>query len=243
MLDALAELHCMAESDTPMKPNLATAPQPLPFTTTPILDRPIRLGVLISGGGTTLLNFLDQMSKGQLNAEIPIVISSQSSCRGVERARNAGLRCDVIRPKEFSSPVDFSHEVFSSLRQHQVDIVTMAGFLSLLPIPDDFSWRVLNIHPSLIPAFCGHGFYGHRVHEAAIERGVRVSGCTVHFADNHYDHGPIILQRTVEVPDAADADQLADLVFEEEKIAYPEAIRQLASGRLSLAGNRVLLRK
>ncbi|MFN9355891.1 MAG: phosphoribosylglycinamide formyltransferase [Alphaproteobacteria bacterium] len=233
----------MAESETSMNPNSAPAAQPIPFTASPILDRPVRLGVLISGGGTTLLNFVEQISKGELNAEIPLVISSQSSCRGVERARNAGLRCDVIRPKEYSSPVDFSNEVFSRLRQHRVDLVTMAGFLSLLPIPDDFSWRVLNIHPSLIPAFCGHGFYGHRVHEAAIERGVRVSGCTVHFADNHYDHGPIILQRTVEVPDTADADQLADLVFEQEKIAYPEAIRQLTSGRLSLSGNRVLLRQ
>jgi folate-dependent phosphoribosylglycinamide formyltransferase PurN len=117
----------------------------------------------------------------------------------------------------------------------------MAGFLCLLHIPDDFLWRVINIHPSLIPAFCGHGFFGHHVHEAAIERGVKFSGCTVHFADNEYDHGPIILQRTVAVPDGCSANELASLVFEQEKIAYPEAIRQLASGAVRIVGGRTTL--
>lgn len=196
----------------------------------PIVDRPIRLGVLISGGGTTLLNFLDQIRGGQLNAEIPLVIASQKNCKGVERTRNAGLDCQVIRPRDFESVQDFSDAVFASLRAARVDLVVMAGFLSLLQIPDDFHLRVINIHPSLIPAFCGHGFYGHHVHEAAVRRGVKISGCTVHFADNEYDHGPIILQRAVDVPDSCDADQLAALVFEQEKIAYPEAIRRLAQG-------------
>jgi phosphoribosylglycinamide formyltransferase-1 len=118
----------------------------------------------------------------------------------------------------------------------------MAGFLSLLHVPTDFNWRVINIHPSLIPAFCGHGFYGHHVHEAAIQRGVKISGCTVHFADNAYDHGPIILQQAVNVPDGCTADQLAAIVFEQEKIAYPEAIRQLATGRILIHHRRTSLR-
>ncbi len=197
-----------------------------------ITDRPIRLGVLLSGGGTTLLNFLDQIQSGQLHAEVPLVIASQKNCKGVERARNAGLACVVIRPRDFSSVEQFSTAVFGELRRARIDLVTMAGFLSLLHVPDDFLWRVINIHPSLIPAFCGHGFYGHHVHEAAVRRGVKVSGCTVHFADNEYDHGPIILQNPVNVPDLCTADELALLVFEQEKIAYPEAIRQLASGHL-----------
>jgi phosphoribosylglycinamide formyltransferase-1 len=200
----------------------------------PIVDRPIRLGVLISGGGTTLLNFLDQIQAGQLNAEIPLVIASQKNCKGVERSLNAGLHCQVIRPRDFDSTQDFSDHVFAALRTAKVDLVVMAGFLSLLQIPDDFHHRVINIHPSLIPAFCGHGFYGHHVHEAAVERGVKVSGCTVHFADNEYDHGPIILQQTVDVPDDCTADQLAALVFEKEKIAYPEAIRRLAQGKVNI---------
>ena len=202
-----------------------------------IIDRPIRLGVLISGGGTTLLNFLDQIQSGQLHAEVSLVIASQKNCKGVERARAAGLECVVIRPRDYLTVNEFSDAVFSELRRTQIDLVTMAGFLSLLHVPDDFSWRVI-IHPSLIPAFCGHGFYGHHVHEAAVRRGVKVSGCTVHFADNEYDHGPIILQKTVNVPDRCTADELASLVFEQEKIAYPEAIRQLASGRLMIENRR-----
>ncbi len=198
----------------------------------PIVGRPIRLGVLISGGGTTLLNFVDQIRAGELNATIPLVIASQKTCKGVERSRAAGLECQVIRPRDFGSTEDFSQRIFDELRTAQVDLVVMAGFLSLLQIPEDFGLRVINIHPSLIPAFCGHGFYGHHVHEAAIRRGVKVSGCTVHFADNEYDHGPIILQRTVDVPDDCSAEQLAALVFEQEKIAYPEAIRRLAEGKV-----------
>lgn len=192
--------------------------------------------MLISGGGTTLLNFVDQIQNGSLNAEIPVVIASHAGCRGIERARRAGLTVHVIRPRDHASPDEFSAAVFDQLRRAQADLVTMAGFLSLLPIPDDFLWRVINIHPSLIPAFSGHGFYGHHVHEAAVARGVKVSGCTVHFADNAYDHGPIILQRTVTVPDGATADQLAELVFEQEKSAYPDAIRLLAYGKVRLCG-------
>ena len=210
-----------------------TAPV-LPFP--PVTDRPVRLGVLISGGGTTLLNFLDQIRLGLLNAEVPLVVSTQKTCKGVERSLAAGLNCQVIRPKDFSGVGEFSRAVFAVLRASSVDLVTMAGFLSLLQVPEDFRWRVINIHPSLIPAFCGQGFYGHYVHEAAIARGVKVSGCTVHFADNEYDHGPIIVQRTVSVPDNCTAAELAALIFEQEKLAYPEAIRRLAAGTVRIIG-------
>lgn len=206
-----------------------------------VQGRPARLVVLISGGGTTLLNFLDQIRGGQLPAEIPLVISSQRDCRGVERAQAAGLTVEVLRRKDFSGTPEFSDAVFAAARHVQADYVVLAGFLSLLQIPTDFHLRVLNIHPSLIPAFCGHGQYGHHVHEAAVARGVRISGCTVHFADNLYDHGPIILQRSVEVPDHCTADQLAGLVFEQEKLAYPEALRRVISGRLRVRDGRTFL--
>lgn len=204
-------------------------------------DRPVKLGVLISGGGTTLLNFLEQIRSGELQAEVPVVIASQKNCRGVERSRAAGLRCEVLRPRDFPDVASYSHAVFSVLRSAHVDLVTLAGFLSLLQIPPDFQWRVLNIHPSLIPAFCGHGYYGHHVHEAAVARGVKVSGCTVHFADNDYDHGPIVVQRTVGLPDDCSPDQVAGLVFEQEKIAYPEAIRLWAKGRITIRGQRCII--
>lgn len=219
-------ISSVADSDIPI----------VPFSA--VTDRPIRLGVLISGGGTTLLNFLDQIRSGQLAAEIPLVIASQKNCKGVDRARGAGLECLVLRPRDFTSVQEFSHAVFHELRKARIDLVTLAGFLSLLRIPDDFLWRVINIHPSLIPAFCGHGFYGHHVHEAAINRGVKISGCTVHFADNEYDHGPIIRQQAVTVPNGCTANELSALVFEQEKTAYPEAIRQLASGRLTIRNRR-----
>lgn len=204
-----------------------------------VQGRPARLAVLISGGGTTLLNFLEQMKAGQLPVEIPLVISSQRDCRGVERARAAGLEVQVLRPRDFPGNSEFSAAVFAAIRQARADLVTLAGFLSLLQIPSDFHLKVLNIHPSLIPAFCGHGQYGHHVHEAAIARGVHVSGCTVHFADNQYDHGPIVLQRTVAVPERCTADELASLVFEQEKLAYPEAIRRVLSGRLRVQHGRI----
>ncbi len=206
-----------------------------------ITDRPVRLGVLISGGGTTLLNFLDCIRRGSMNAVVPLVVSSRPDCKGVQHAIDAGLDCVSICRGDFSDIAEFSDAVFGALRSRQVDLVTLAGYLSLLHIPDDFRHRVLNIHPALIPAFCGKGMYGHHVHEAVVARGAKISGCTVHFADNEYDHGPIVLQSSVEIPDNATADDVADLVFEREKIAYPEAIRRVISGQLSVDGRRARL--
>ncbi len=199
---------------------------------------PLRLGVLISGGGTTLQNLADAIDTGALSATIATVIAS-SACTGAQRARGRGLRTSVIARGQFVSVGEFSAAVFDELVRREVDLVVLAGFLSLLQIPAEFSGRVMNIHPSLIPAFCGQGFYGHKVHEAAVARGVKVSGCTVHFADNEYDHGPIIVQRAVQVPDGTTPEDLAALVFEAEKQAYPEAIQLYAEGRLKINGRRV----
>lgn len=203
------------------------------------LDRPIRLGVLISGGGTTLLNFLQAVEAGELAAEVSVVISSQAECRGVERAREAGLQTHIVERGAFQDVADFSHAIFDRLDAARVDLVTLAGYLALIQIPERYQHRVMNIHPSLIPAFCGKGFYGHHVHESAIQRGVTVSGCTVHFADNQYDHGPIIVQRTVDVSPDMTPETLAAAVFQQECQAYPQAIRWFAEGRIAINGNRV----
>ena len=210
---------------------LRLVPQPL--------DRPVRLGVLISGSGTTLANFLTEINAGRLDAEIPIVIASRDDCGGIARASEAGLRCDVLPRRNFEDVDDFSRTVFDRLREAEVDLVTLAGFLSLLHIPDDFALRVMNIHPALIPAFCGSGYYGERVHEAVLARGVKLSGCTVHFADNQYDHGPIIVQRSVPVLDDDTPGSLAARIFQAECEAYPEAIRLYGAGRLEVDGSRV----
>jgi phosphoribosylglycinamide formyltransferase 1 len=199
---------------------------------------PIRLAVLISGGGTTLLNLHQQTQQGELAAEIPLVIASRD-CRGVERAWERSLSVQVLRRKEFDSLEEYSQSLFDLCREEGIDLIALGGFLSRILIPDDFIHRVINIHPSLIPAFCGQGMYGERVHQAVIERGCKVSGCTVHFCDNEYDHGPIILQRTVPVLDDDDPDRLAERVFAEECRAYPEAINLFAAGRLEIQGQRV----
>lgn len=205
----------------------------------PKLDRPIRLAVLISGGGTTMVNFLKEIKAGELNAEIALVIASREGIGGIDRAREAGLPCEVIARKGFDSAESFSSTLFDRCRAANVDLVTLAGFLSLIHIPADFQHRVLNIHPSLIPAFCGDGYYGHHVHEAVLARGAKVSGCTVHFADNEYDHGPIVVQRAVPVLEEDTPDSLAARVFTAECEAYPEAIRLFAAGRLQIDNGKL----
>lgn len=200
---------------------------------------PLRLAVLLSGGGTTLQNLLDHVADGRLRAEVALVVSSNAAAPGLTRAAQAGLAAEVVERKACASREEFSARVFASCRRERVDLVCLGGFLQLLPIPDNFAGRVLNIHPALIPAFCGKGFYGHHVHEAVLAYGAKVSGCTVHFADNQYDHGPIILQRAVPVLDDDTPATLAARVFEQECEAYPEAIRLFAEGRLRVEGRRV----
>jgi len=203
------------------------------------MSHPIRLAVLISGGGTTLQNFIDRIADGRLNARIVQVVSNRADASGLARAEKAGLPTAVVERRDYHSREDFSQRIFDLCRQAEAELVCLAGFLQLIYIPDDFRDRVMNIHPALIPAFCGKGFYGRYVHEAALAYGVKVSGCTVHFADNVYDEGPIILQRTVLVLDDDTPDSLAARIFEQECEAYPEAIRLFAEGRLHREGRIV----
>jgi formyltetrahydrofolate-dependent phosphoribosylglycinamide formyltransferase len=203
----------------------------------------VRLAVFLSAGGTSLQNLLSRIADGRLQAQIVLVISNHADAFGLVRAENAGIPTAVVSRKSFASREEFSRKVFELCREHKADLVCLAGFLQLIQIPDDFQGRVMNIHPALIPAFCGKGFYGHHVHEAVLAYGAKISGCTVHFCDNQYDHGPIILQRTVPVSDDDSPDTLAARVFEQECEAYPEAIRLFAEGRLQIEGRRVRILK
>ena len=203
------------------------------------MTEPIKLGVLVSGGGTTLQNFLDKIETGELPASVAVVISSSPKAYGLERAGKHGIPTHVIRRKGTATLEAFSKANFDVLRGHGVDLVCLAGYLKLLRIPEDFAGRVMNIHPALIPAFCGDRFYGHAVHQAVIDYGVKVSGCTVHFVNNEYDAGPVIVQRTCPVLPGDDADTLAKRVFREECIAYPQAVRLFQQGRLRIEGRRV----
>lgn len=203
------------------------------------LNRPIRLAVLISGGGTTFANLAQKIREQQLDAEISVIIASRAECGGVQRAKDLGIPCKVVPRKSYANVAEFSESIFSACRQDGVDLVVCGGFLSMVTIPSDFAGRIINIHPALIPAFSGKSFYGHHVHEAVLARGAKVSGCTVHFVDEEYDHGPIILQRTVPVLDSDGPDELAARVFASECEALPEAIRMFASGHLEIDGARV----
>jgi phosphoribosylglycinamide formyltransferase-1 len=204
-------------------------------------DPPIRLAVCVSGGGTTLQNLLDRIADGRLRAEVVVVVASRGGIGALDRAARAGVPSLVVERR--GRPVEaFSAEVFDAARAASADLVILGGFLALIQIPDDFADRVLNVHPSLIPAFCGKGFHGEAVHRAAIETGVKVSGCTVHFADQTYDTGPIVLQRPVPVLDDDTPAILAARVFDAECDALPDAITLFADGRLALDGRRVRIR-
>jgi formyltetrahydrofolate-dependent phosphoribosylglycinamide formyltransferase len=201
--------------------------------------KPIRLGVLVSGGGTTLMNLVEQISRGQLNAEIVLVISSRSNVAGVERARKADLNLKIIRKKDYPDIDDFSKLIEQELVAAGVELVVQGGWLCLWKIPGRFENKVMNIHPALLPSFGGQGMWGHHVHEAVLKAGCKVSGCTVHFCTNEYDSGPIIVQRCCQVLEDDTPDTLAARVFEQECIAYPQAIQFFAEGRLTVHNGRV----
>jgi phosphoribosylglycinamide formyltransferase-1 len=201
--------------------------------------RHLRLGVLLSGGGTTLENLFHHIAAGKLDAEVAVVGSSRSDAYGLVRAANHRVPTFVVPSRKHKGDIEgFSKAIFGELSRCEPDLVVLAGFMCLLRIPQAFEGRMMNIHPALIPAFCGEGYYGHHVHEAVLRYGAKVSGCTVHFADNVYDHGPIIVQRTVPVLEDDTPDTLRARVFEKECEAYPEAIRLFGEGRLRIEGRR-----
>jgi len=199
----------------------------------------MNLAVLASGSGTTLQNLLDRIGAKSLDARINIVIASRPGILALERAAKAAIPAHIIDRKSFASAADFSKPIFKLLDESNIDLVCLAGWLCMLEIPPRYQNRVMNIHPALLPSFGGPGLYGRKVHEAVLAHGCKVSGCTVHFVDEKYDNGPIILQRACPVLENDTPDSLAQRVFEEEKIAYPQAIRLYQQGRLQILGRRV----
>jgi len=204
----------------------------------PPISTPIRLAVCVSGEGTTLQNLIDQIRSRRLKAELVQVVASKPRIGAIARAEAAKIPL-ALANYNARSRSEFSNSVFEPIRHSKADLVILAGFLALVKIPPEYKGKVLNIHPSLIPSFCGKGFYGSKVHEAAIAMGVKVSGCTIHFADDSYDTGPIIVQRAVPVVEDDTIETLAARVFTEECKALPEAITLYAEGRLKLDGRRV----
>jgi formyltetrahydrofolate-dependent phosphoribosylglycinamide formyltransferase len=203
------------------------------------MAKKIRLAVLISGTGRTLKNFIDRIRTGNLSADITVVISSAANVVGLQYAEEESIPIEIVERSQYGSLTEFSEANFNVCRAMKADYVVLAGYLRRLEIPKDFENRVLNIHPSLIPAFCGKGYYGNIVHAKALEYGVKISGCTVHFVDQEYDSGPIILQKAVDVYENDTPNQLNDRVFAAECQAYPEAVEMLAQGRVTVKGRLV----
>ncbi len=197
------------------------------------------IAVLISGTGRTLKNLIDRVEAGELDVDVRLVVSSSERAPGLQYADQYNIPIAIVKSSEFKTKEEFSETVFDACRKAEVKYVAMAGYLKLLAIPEDFNRRVLNIHPSLIPSFCGENYYGRRVHDAAIRRGVKYSGATVHFVDNEYDHGPILMQQIVPVYDFDTVETLSDRVlYEAEFVVYPKALQALAENRVEFVNER-----
>ncbi len=204
----------------------------------------LRLGVLVSGGGTNLQSIIDHIQSGYLPAEVAVVISSREGAYALERARRHGIPRYVVKRADFDSQQEFEDEMIKILGRYEVELVALAGFIKVLSphFVRAFPNRIMNIHPSLIPAFCGRGFYGEKVHRAVLDYGVKVTGVTVHFVDEGTDTGPIILQKAVTVEDDDTPETLAARVLKEEHKLYPRAIKLYAEGRLEIKGRRVFIK-
>ncbi len=220
----------------------------------------IKIAVLLSGGGRTLQNIIDHIKAGKLSAEVVVVIGSRPDAYGLERARKEKIETICVNYKEYREKKDtgvaaeqsfannskvknaFSRAINEHLSHYEIDLIVMAGFMHLFKADEKWNGRIMNIHPALIPSFCGKGYYGHHVHSAVLEYGAKISGCTVHLADNVYDRGPIILQGAVPVKDNDTPDTLAERVFEEECKLYPKAIQLFADGKLEIKGRRVKIK-
>ena len=203
-----------------------------------------KAAVLVSGGGTNLQAIIDAKASGLIrNAEISLVISNNPSAYALTRAKNAGIKASCISPSEFDSREAFNKALTDALIESEVDLVVLAGFLVIIPyeMVEKFRNRIINVHPSLIPSFCGTGCYGLKVHEKALSRGVKITGATVHFVDEGTDTGPIILQKAVEVKDGDTAEILQKRVMEEaEWKILPEAIELVASGRVKVVDGKTV---
>ena len=199
----------------------------------------IRIAVLLSGSGTTLQNILDCCAAGEIDGEVVCVYSSRSDAYGLVRAAEVNIPNGAISRKDHDSVDAFSDAIWEKVNTHEPDLIVLAGFMSLIHVPARYRGRIMNVHPALIPSFCGQGMYGHHVHHAVLEYGVKLTGVTVHFVNEEYDNGPIIMQGIVPVLEDDTPDSLADRVQAEERALYPKAIQLFAEGRLSIDGRIV----
>lgn len=205
----------------------------------------LKLAVLVSGGGTNLQAIMDAIRSGKIsNAEITTVISNNADAYALKRAEDYGCEALLISPKEYSSREEFNRALLEALKERGVDLIVLAGYLVVVPpiVIREFENRIINIHPSLIPSFCGTGCYGLHVHEKALARGVKISGATVHFVDEGTDTGPIIMQKAVAVEQGDTPEKLQRRIMEQaEWVILPETINLIANGRIHVEGRTVTI--
>ncbi len=206
------------------------------------MKRPLQIAVLLSGEGTSFENLCERIDAGDVPAEVALVIASKETAGGLRRAARRGIPALAVPRRAFASNTAFNDALHAELARHEIDLALLLGFLSVFELRGRFEGRAINVHPALIPAFCGRGMYGHHVHEAVLAAGVKITGATVHFADDHYDTGPIILQEAVAVREDDTAESLAARVQEVERRLVPEAVRLFAAGRLAIDGRVVRVR-
>lgn len=207
------------------------------------MREPINIAVLVSGHGrgSNMQAIIDACADGRITSRVAVVISVKDDAPAMERARSQGIATSEIRPKAFDSDEAYGARILEVLSEYKVDLICLSGYMRILPsnVICKFRHRVMNIHPALIPLFCGKGMFGEHVHQAAVDYGVKISGCTVHFVDEQYDTGPIILQKCVSVEEGDTAETLAARVLVQEHKAYPEAVQLFAEGRLKVEGRVV----
>lgn len=205
----------------------------------------IRIAILISGGGTNLQAIIDAMKEEKINGEIRLVISDQKDVYGLKRAQRENIDTMTIVRSDFNTRKEWNEEILSRLQSYSIDLVLLAGFMSILDesIVRNFPNAIMNIHPALIPSFCGKGYFGKRVHQAVLDYGAKVTGVTIHFVDEGADTGPIILQEAIEVKQDDTVDTLAHRVLKIEHKLYPKAVQLFTEGKLRVEGRRVSIIK
>ena len=210
------------------------------------MDKTTKIAVLVSGGGTNLQALIDAEKRGELGAgKISLVLASKPGVYALERAANAGIEGIVLPRKDYASADEYTAKLCETLTGYGIDLIVLAGFMIILgeQIYEQFPNRILNVHPALIPSFCGKGFYGLHVHEAALAKGVKVSGATVHFVTPECDAGPIVLQKAVEVKDDDTPETLQLRIMQEaEWKILPEAVRLFCDGKIEVEGNKVYIK-
>jgi phosphoribosylglycinamide formyltransferase-1 len=204
----------------------------------------LKVGVLASGNGTNLQAIIDKSKNGQIPVRVAVVISDRNAF-ALRRARDHNIPAYIVKPGEYDSQREYEQQMVDILKKHGSELVVLSGFMKILSphFIDSFKGRIINIHPSLIPAFCGKGFYGMKVHEAVIDYGVKITGATVHFVDENVDSGPIIIQKAVAVEDSDTPETIAQKVHEIEHEILPEALKLFAQGKLKVIGRRVFIER